>query len=243
MSEYVAGRTFYLTLDGAPTGLTGFITLGIEDTENTVVSDPVTTDILEVSPGSYRAERTVPSVPGEYIAVWYDVDTDISATETFTVVITSFAEAGLYYTTPDLTRAWMGKTEDELSDEVLIPHIAKAQREIDTACGGWVVYDDTGLKFATAQVHPILSDREVGLLSDATAAQVEYRMLMGDDFMVKDQYSQESGPDYSSTGKLRKVGSQSYSLLQQAGLLRLASGRLGHKAYNPLDRYGILPRP
>jgi hypothetical protein len=147
---------------------------------------------------------------------------------------------GIYYTTFAKVRAWLNVTEDQVSDVVLTRPVKMAQHDIDAACGGWASHLDTGLKFATEidEYLPVLDPDVEELLSQATCAQVEYRMTMGDDFMVKEQYEAQSGPSYSTTGKLRKVCGTAYTFLNQGGLLRLH----GKSSNRYADRYGDLPR-
>lgn len=142
------------------------------------------------------------------------------------------------YATPDQVRDFLGVTEDDLSDDVLTVPIRRASKDIDAACGGWGVYADTGLKFESTDEDVNLSDAQLAHLAEATSAQVEYRMTMGDDFMVKEQYESQSGPSYGTAGKLRKVCGEAYTLLGQAGLLRLHGKASNYAA----DRYGELPR-
>lgn len=136
--------------------------------------------------------------------------------------------AGLYYCTPDEVRTYLGVTQEQLSDESLALPIRKAQEDIDAACGAWTVYEDTGLKFASDDLE--LDDITLRLLSDATCAQVEYRLTVGEDFLVREQYESQAGPGYSTSGQLRKVTSRAYNKLSQGGFLRLtshSSNRLG----------------
>ena len=91
--------------------------------------------------------------------------------------------------------------------------------DIDAAVGPYPV-DADGRKF-----NPTVMDaKQAKLLSKATAAQVEYRLQMGDSFMIEDQYDSKSGRDFSSSGKLRKVAPAAYSYLHSAGLLNLSRG-------------------
>lgn len=123
--------------------------------------------------------------------------------------------------------------------------LIRAQRDIDTGSGLWKIYDDTGLKFFTLGVGVdalVLDALQLRSVREATCAQAEYRMTTGNDFMVKDQYAQESGPDYSSSGKLRKLAGEAYTLLHRAGLLRLGGQSAGRRRLWSDDRYrGGLP--
>lgn len=172
---------------------------------------------------------------GWYIVTFFDADGNEQDTDP---VQRGAATQGLYYADPDDVRAWLGLTSTQLSDAVLTRPIILAQYDIDAACGGWAVFEDTGLKFASDDTNDVLADWQLTLLTRATCAQVEYRLSMGDEFMVKEQYETQSGPGYSTSGQLRKVAGQAYTFLRQAGLLHL-QGRMTNR--DPL-RYGELPR-
>lgn len=236
-----SGRTIYpRIIGGAPEGLTGTLTLAIELPDNTVVVAPSADDIVESGPGAYTATRVAPDDSGTYVLVWYDPGTDIAITEELIVTASSVPGLGLFYATPDDVRAYLDVTEDQLSDDLLKRPIQRAQKDIDAACGGWATFSDTGLKFATENETylPVLTDQEELHLREATCAQVEYRMTVGDEFMVKEQHETQSGPGYSTSGQLRKVCGAAYTALGQAGLLRLHG-----KASNRVPGlYGDLPR-
>jgi hypothetical protein len=131
----------------------------------------------------------------------------------------------LYYTSADDLRSYLGLTEDQLSDEACAQPILRAQRDIDTAAGRWMPYDDTGLKFASATMNVPLTNAEAAALSLATCAQVEYRLTVGDDFMIREQYATQSGPGYGTSGTLKKVCGGAYSALHPYGFLKL-TGRV-----------------
>jgi hypothetical protein len=61
-------------------------------------------------------------------------------------------------------------------------------------------------------------------LSKATCAQVEYRLQVGESFMVEDQYETRGGRNYSSVGKLRKIAPAAMSHLHAGNLLNLSIG-------------------
>lgn len=216
-----SGRTYYAVTSGARSGGVGEFTFGLEWPDNTVADPEVTTGIVESASGSYTATRTAPTVTEvtEYIGVWYDPITDSSKTYPIVVSPTGVLTFDLYYTSPDDVRKYVGVTEDQLSDEELIQPIMRAQRDIDAACGGGLAYENTGLKFASEDLE--LDDFASGKLSEATCAQVEYRLTVGDDFMIREQYESQSGPGYGTSGKLKKVCGAAYTALGQGGFLQL----------------------
>lgn len=62
--------TFTALLTGAPTGLVGTLTAGIENVDGTTEVAPASTAIVEVESGIYVATRTAPSDGGDYVFVW-----------------------------------------------------------------------------------------------------------------------------------------------------------------------------
>lgn len=176
-------------------------------------------------------EATLPD--GWYYVSFVDENGDRQDTDP---VHRSAALAGLYYASPDLVRAHLGVSESQMPDSVLQRPIRLAQDDIDAACGGWRVYEDTGLKFASVDYE--LTDFQALMLSQATCEQVEYRLTVGDDFMNREQYESQSGPGYGTAGQLRKVTGRAYSKLQAGGFLRLTS-RVSNRFARAL---GDLPR-
>ena len=208
---------------------------GVYGLIDTIVLDPVDADPENPAYRDFTTDGAL-LADGWYKVVF--VDDDGNRQESDPIHQTNIE--GIYYTTPAKVRAWLNVTEGDLADDVLIRPIRLAQYDIDAACGGWLTHLDTGLKFATEidEYLPVLDADVEELLSKATCAQVEYRMTMGDDFMVKEQYESQSGPSYSTSGKLRKVCGTSYTFLNQGGLLRLH----GKASNRYADRYGDLPR-
>jgi hypothetical protein len=74
----------------------------------------------------------------------------------------------------------------------------------------------SGLKFDPLSQ---LTSVQALALKRATCAQAEYRFEMGEEFFVQAQYGQVSGPDFSQTGKLPRVGPTAVQELQGYGLL------------------------
>lgn len=184
--------------------------------------------------------RSFTTAEGQFADGWYYVsfvDANGDRQDTDPVQIGA-AIAGIYYASADDVRAWLGVTSAQLSDDLITPILRKAQYDIDAAAGGWDLYEDTGLKFASDEYEDVLTDNQLRALVRATCAQVEYRMTMGDEFMVKEQHESQSGPGYSTSGQLRKVCGAAYTALGQGGLLHLHG-----KATNRRTRlYGDLPR-
>lgn len=144
------------------------------------------------------------------------------------------------YTTPDLVRSYLGVTSDQMPDEALAQPIARAVRDLDIAVGGWEPYADTGLKFSSDTMTYPLTDLEAQLLSDATCAQVEYRMTVGDDFMIRDQYKSQSGPGYGTSGTVKKCAGAAYAKLGQGGFLKLTGRVQAHRHFH-LPVIGVGP--
>ena len=134
-------------------------------------------------------------------------------------------------------RAWMG--DPTIAESLVTRPLKMAHKDIDTACGPGPVFADTGLRFATDEVltTPVLTVARARILQEATCAQAEYRMVMGEDFMIKDQYANEQGPDYGSSGQLRKVPGMVYSMLQLGGFLNLHGDVLRRDRLWSDDRY------
>ncbi len=233
------GRPMYpRIIGGAPEGLTGTLTLAVELPDNTVVQAPSALNIVESGPGAYTATRTAPATAGTYVLVWYDPVDDMAVTEELLVTASSLPAIGAYYATPDDVRSYLDITEDQLSDDVIARPLRMAHKDIDAACGGWDVYEDTGLKFASDDEDAGLTVNQETHLREATCTQVEYRMTVGDDFMIREQHESVSGPGYSTSGSLKKVCGAAYTELSKGGFLRL----LGKASNRGHLRLGDLPR-
>ncbi len=108
--------------------------------------------------------------------------------------------------------------------------LERASRDIDRLVGPWEVNATTGFKFLDV-LSPLsfideLEAHQVQAIKYATAAQAEYRVAMGEEFFVRDQYDSTSGPDFSASGRLSKIGPKVWSELQGNDLLQL-TGRIG----------------
>lgn len=97
--------------------------------------------------------------------------------------------------------------------------IERAEKDVDQALGSYPRNDDTGLKLAPLE----LDTNDRATLRDATCAQVEYRLAMGEDFFVKAQFAEVSGPEFSTKGTLPRVGPKTWQELEASNLLRLTT--------------------
>lgn len=107
--------------------------------------------------------------------------------------------------------------------------IERAERDIDRAVGVYSVDEITGRKFDPSTMVAVKRD---GLMR-ATAAQVEYRIAMGDRFFIRPQYESTSGPDYSVQGKLQRLGPKATEELELGGFFRLSTTWGGHNESDP----------
>ena len=107
-------------------------------------------------------------------------------------------------------------TDDAAFDRL----IGRAEKDIDSILGGWPI-GTNGRKFDPAQ----LSTSQAQQLQDATCAQVEYRIEMGEAFFVRGQRSREKGPDFELEGKLPRIGPKVADELRSSGLVRIMTGR------------------
>lgn len=80
------GVSFEATVDNAGSGLTGTITVRIEDGLNNIVTAASTTGIVESGTGIYTATRTAPSTAGQYLVIWNNGSAE--ASEDLTVTYT-----------------------------------------------------------------------------------------------------------------------------------------------------------
>lgn len=100
--------------------------------------------------------------------------------------------------------------------------IERAEKDVDSALGVYTTRDD-GLKIAPLE----LATGDRATLRDATCAQVEYRLSMGEDFFVKAQYAETQGPEFKTKGALPRVGPKTWQELEGSNLLRLTT-TVGH---------------
>lgn len=109
-----------------------------------------------------------------------------------------------------------------LDDAELAKRIAAAESDVDRAVGFYAVRDD-GRRFDPQT----MTQRDSQALARATSAQVEYRFVMGEDFFTRDQYASVNGPEFSTQGKLARIGPKVYEELQSGSLLQLSTSWKG----------------
>lgn len=71
------------------------------------------------------------------------------------------------------------------------------------------------------KVNPLedLTSNQIIALANATSAQVEYKVSMGNNFFVKAQFDTVKGPDFATTGKLPHLGPKVLRELTNTGLI------------------------
>jgi len=79
--------------------------------------------------------------------------------------------------------------------------IERAERDVDSVLTPTALLD-TGLRYDPTT----LTTGEQAALARAVAAQVEYRLEMGEEFFVRAQYDYVGGPDFSFRGQLEYIG-------------------------------------
>lgn len=220
-----SGATYYPGVTGAlPYGV-GTITVELQTVTGVVIVPASSSDIVESALGSYTAVCIAPVVSSEttFVIVWIDPRNVGAPSDTELLVVAAGVNtlSGAFYVSYDDVRSYLGLDSTQMSDDIVRQPLVRAQRDIDIACGRWVAYADTGLKFASAVAFAYpLSDLEMVMLRDSTCAQVEYRMTVGDDFMIREQYERQGGAN-PSRGTVSKLCGASYTKLAQGGFLKL----------------------
>lgn len=124
------------------------------------------------------------------------------------------------YATIVQLRDYTGKTSGELSDTAALAVLQRAEADIDSlAVVGRPVDDTTGLRFDP----DTLTAAEVRTLARATCAQAEYRLEMGASFFIRPQHAEVSGPEFTTKGRLGRIGPQTYNELRGSQLVRLTT--------------------
>lgn len=103
-----------------------------------------------------------------------------------------------------------------LDDETVNRYIDRAEPYIDWVTGYPYMPLTNGRKFNP----PDLPVAFAAALRDATCAQVEYILLMGDEFFVTPQYESTSSPDGGTSGKISWIGPKARQALGSVGMIR-----------------------
>jgi hypothetical protein len=212
---------------GFATGLVGTIGVRVLDGQGGVTLARRTTGIIEDPAGSgiYVATFTSPSVTGRFTVVWDSGGASPSwAAEDLTVTYQlpdgTPSTATATYATPTQLRDYTGDDFLTLPDTEALRLLAKAERDIDSlAPVDRPVSEATGLRFDPTS----LSGREALILQRATCAQAEYRREMGDEFFIRGQYEEVTGPEFSTKGKLGLIGPATWRELRGNGFIRLTT--------------------
>jgi len=103
----------------------------------------------------------------------------------------------------DGTQDWT--TTDAAALEKLL---VAAQRDVDVYLRHWGAPEANGLVFGSPKTtnQKRLTAAQVDALMRITCARAEYRLAMGPEFFRHDQRRGSSGPDFSTQGKLDRVG-------------------------------------
>lgn len=118
--------------------------------------------------------------------------------------------------------------------------IERAERDVDAILipkpllANGLKYDPTAI---TTTAPGYLTAVEKTALARGVCAQVEYRLEMGEEFMVRSQYEAVGGPDFNHRGQLDYIGPKVYRELGRVGLLDLthAAGITSLRITTPLS--------
>ena len=111
--------------------------------------------------------------------------------------------------------------------------LVNAERDVDRAVGFRVQTEDAARKFDP----PTMLARDVESLRRATVAQARYRVVMGDDFFIRDQHEEVGGPEFRTVGKLARISPACFDELSNGGLLVLSTSWKGNGGAPPWDSF------
>lgn len=122
----------------------------------------------------------------------------------------------MYATNADV-EAWIeGWVTDDSA--ALTRLIARCEADVDLALGPRVApAAPSGRAYDPADLAPLQADA----LRDATCAQVEYRVEMGEEFFRRPRYEAVTGPDFQTTGRAPWLAPKAARILAGSGLVRL----------------------
>lgn len=123
------------------------------------------------------------------------------------------------YATAEQLRDYTGKTEEQLPDEEALLLIQKAERDLDSLAVVGRPTLENGHRFDPET----LDEADQNTLTAACCAQAEYRLEMGPSFFIRGQHDEVSGPEFSTKGKLGKIGPQTMRELRATQLVKLTT--------------------
>lgn len=123
------------------------------------------------------------------------------------------------YATADQLRDYTGKDEAALPDPEALLLLQKAEGDIDSVAVVGRPTLDSGRRFDPEQ----LDDVELNCLMLSTCAQAEYRLEMGASFFIRGQHEEVSGPEFSTKGKLGRIGPQTMRELSATQLVKMTT--------------------
>ena len=215
-------QEFEATLQGGAAGLDPTVSIVDGPTQRTLV-DPTTDGVVEFPAKVYTATLTAPNEGGAFLVVWND-GTNVAVEElVVSEVGAPVPPATASYATPtDVRDFTLNADLIALDDDELLKRIIAAEPDVDRAVGFYAVRDN-GRRFDPLT----MTQRDGRALARATAAQVEYRFVMGEDFFTRDQHASVNGPEFSVQGRLARIGPKVYEELQSGRLLALSTSWKG----------------
>jgi hypothetical protein len=124
------------------------------------------------------------------------------------------------YTTPDDVNLYIegGTGLDEAS---LNRYIDRAERDVDGVLVQFAQLPTAALKLSDPAVLDggNADGPRAAALGRAVCAQVEYRLHLGEEFFIEHQYESTSSPDYSTQGRVPRVGPKVFEELRSGQLL------------------------
>lgn len=104
-----------------------------------------------------------------------------------------------------------------LSDAALQSALDAAEKDIDSLFLGRPLVVATGRRWDITDAS--LTTTTLNGLRDAACAQTEYRIAQGPAFFTQAQYASVKGPDFTTTGKLPRVGPKAVEELLASGCI------------------------
>ena len=211
------------TLEGAPAGAT--ITARLVDGDETLAT------VVTVTPKQHASGVALDAYTATFIAPaanalpvvleWLE-----GATVVGSELVESSTSAPLPPTYSDAANVYAyvtGRTIEAavlaMDPDALNQLIRRSERDVDSILGPAPLLE-SGLRYDPLT----LTTQERAALARAVAAQVEYRLEMGEEFFVRAQYDYVGGPDFSFRGQLSYIGPKVRRELAGTTLLDRLSG-------------------